>query len=98
MRLRLIIDNFTHEIDTTDPDLLGRWIVEIFGRMRDWNPATDVRMQAGPSYFPEVGGAWTADWLTDSRIIAQQRPILSPRDLVAELGKILDESDNLPRD
>lgn len=99
MRLRLMIDGIAHECDSTDPDLLGKWIMEIFGRIRQITPATLIEFQASPSWVPtstEMDGRWQPDWLADSRVIGQIRQIRSPRDLVAELGKIIDEYEELP--
>ena len=100
MRLRIIIDGMPHDCDTADPDLLGKWIVEIFGRMRQVTPATRIEFQALPSWLPQrsdMDGDWRPDWIADSRIIGQIRQIRSPRDLVAELGKMVDDYEELPR-
>ena len=98
MKLRIIIDGIPHDCDTTDPDLLGKWIVEIFGRIRQITPATIIEFQAWPSWLPQTsGGDWAPDWIADSRIIGSIRPIRSPRDLVTELGKQVDEYEELPR-
>ncbi len=96
MRLTLSIDAIPHQIDSTDPDLLARWIVEIFGRIREIHEATLIQFQAYPSVLPQsVDGDWQPDWITDSRIIGQVIKIRSPRDLVAALSQQLDEVENL---
>lgn len=98
MRLRLIIDGLPHECDTTDPDLLGKWIVEIFGRIPEITSATRIEFQAWPSFLPQsLGGGWRPDWIADSRIIGQTWQVRSPQELVAELGKVVDEYERLPR-
>lgn len=99
MRLTIQIDNIPHQIDTADPDLMARWIIEIFGRMREWTAATWVTMQAYPSFLPiDRNGRtdWVADWVADSAIIGRVVEIKSPRDLVTQLAKQLDEYEALP--
>lgn len=98
MRLRLSIDAVPHEIDSTDPDLLARWIVEIFGRIREIHPATLIEFQAQPSWVPsgnDPSMPWRPDWAADSRVIGQLMPARSPRELLAALGKQLDQLDAL---
>ena len=98
MKLRIIIDGMPHDCDTADPDLLGKWIVEIFGRIREIHPSTLIEFQAWPSFIPQTPhGMWEPDWIADNRIIGQIREIRSPRELVAELGKMVDEYERLPR-
>ena len=97
MRLKLIIDGYYHEIDSTDPELLARWIMEIFGRMREITPATQIQVQAQPSWLPCANPAqpWAADWTADGRIIGQTVAVRSPRELLDALGKQLDEAEAL---
>lgn len=95
MKLTLSIDGYGHQIDSTDPDLLGRWIVEIFGRIREITPATWIEFRAAPSWVPGNGDDWQPDWVADSRIINQAIQIRSPRELVAALGKQIDELEKL---
>lgn len=102
MKLRLIIDGMPHEIDSTDPELLARWIVEIFGRIRQITPATLIEFQASPSFVPADDGdmqpgrgGWRPDWTADSRVIGRITPIRSPRELLATLSAQLDELEAL---
>ena len=95
MKLRLVIDNIYQEIDSTDPDLLARWIVEIFGRIPEITPATLIQVQAFPSFLPDAGGRWGPDWAADSRVLGRLDPIRSPRDLLAALTKQLDDLEAL---
>jgi hypothetical protein len=97
VRLSIVIDSINHDIDSSDPELLGRWIMEIFGRLPVIYPSTQIRIQAWPSFVltrldpPE----WGPDWVTDSRVLGQLRPVRSPRDVVAALTQQLDELDAL---
>ena len=95
MKLRLIIDNIWQEIDSTDPDLLARWIMEIFGRIPQITPATLIQVQAFPSYLPDANGQWRADWAADSRVLGRLDPIKSPRELLEALTKQLDDLEAL---
>lgn len=98
MKLRLTIDGVPHEIDSTDPDLLGKWIVEIFGRIRQITPATLIEFEARPSWVPADGSGmtpWRPDWAADSRVICQIVPVRSPRELLEALGRQLDQLEAL---
>ncbi len=96
MRLILSIDSIPHQIDSTDPDLLAKWIIEMFGRIREITPATLIELQTYPSVLPQsADGGWRPDWITDSRIIGQVIQIRSPRDLIAALSKQLDDLEAL---
>lgn len=95
MRLSLFIDGIPHQIDTTDPEMLGKWIIEIFGRITEITPATIIEFRAEPSFLYGQNGQPVMDWAADNRIIGQSQRIQSPRDLVAALGKQLDILENL---
>jgi hypothetical protein len=97
VKLRLIIDGYPHEIDSTDPELLARWIVEIFGRMPTIYASTQIEVQAAPSFVLAIADppSWRPDWIADSRVIGQRLPVRSPRELVASLARQLDELDAL---
>lgn len=99
MRLTIEVDAMNHQIDSTDPELLGRWVMEIFGRIAAFGitPATFIRVQIYPSWVPDesVSGG-RSDWVADSRIIGRTWQIHSPRDLVKILGEQLDEAEGKP--
>jgi hypothetical protein len=96
MKLQLIIDGIPHNIDSTNPELLGKWVVEIFGRVPMVYPSTLIEVQVEPSWVPTSrDGQWEPDWVADSRVIGQMRPVRSPRDLLAALAAQLDELDAL---
>ena len=95
MKLHLIVDGIWHEIDSTDPDLLARWIVEIFGRIPAIYPATMIEVRVSPSFLPDGMGQWRPDWAADSRVLGRLYPVKSPRDLLAALTKQLDDLEAL---
>jgi len=95
MRLTLFIDGIPHQIDTTDPDLMAKWITEIFGRIQEITPATLIEFRAQPSFLYDKDKKPAVDWIADNRIISQQQRILSPRDFVTELGRQLDDAETL---
>lgn len=94
MKLRLFIDGLPHEIDSTDPELLGKWVTEILGRAtaNGITPATYIQMQVFPSWIPthESPSGCKPDWIADTRIIGQTYVIKSAQDIVNELQKQLD--------
>jgi hypothetical protein len=90
MKLRIIVDSLPHEIDSTDPELLGKWVAEIFGRAAAFGitAATQIQVQVYPSWIPTAdkpGGS--PDWIADSRIIGNYYQVSSPHDLVAILAQ-----------
>jgi hypothetical protein len=98
VKLRIIIDGLPHEIDSTDPDLLARWIVEIFGRIPQIYPSTLIEVQARPSWVNDGSierPNWVPDWAADARVIGQVQRIRSPRELLAALAVQLDEAEAL---
>jgi hypothetical protein len=92
MRLTISVDNLSHQIDTTDPKLLGQWIVEIFDRTGPWGPSTWATIQAYPSWVPDatVPQGGRPDWLADSRIIGGVYQVTSPQGIVDTLQQQLD--------
>lgn len=92
----LYIDGIGHQIDSTDPELLGKWIVEMFGRIQQISPATTIELQTRPSFvYSEREQAWRPDWLADSRILCQMQPVRTPRDFIDALNKQLDQWETL---
>jgi hypothetical protein len=91
MRLQLFVDNVITQIDTRDPELLGRWLLEQFALIR-WYPSTFVRAQAWPSWsdFDKSGNA-RPDWLTDSAHYRRWE-VKTPEDVLAGLAALLSEA------
>jgi hypothetical protein len=99
MRLRIQIDGMHHEIDSTDPVTLGRWIVEILARAeQSWSPATMIMVQASPSWLPSVDGRGRSDWITDARVIGNVYHVRTPKDLLDALQQQLNEVEALNAD
>lgn len=89
MRLEIQIDGYGHMIDTVDPEMLGRWMVEIFNRFTPMSPASYVNVRAWPTFNPKTQGR-DGDWIADTRYNRNVFP-RSPRELLEQLGEILDE-------
>lgn len=94
MRLELWIDNIKYEIDSTDPELLGKWILEIIGRVR-WSPATYSKFMVWPSYIQDENGVWVVDWVADSRILGHVYPFSTPQDILDALQGQINEQEKL---
>lgn len=95
MVLTLYVDGIPHSIDSSDPELLGRWLLEIFGRYQPPTPATQYEVRAQPSWVPDAQSlnGRRPDWIADTRWSGRTESVTSPRDLVAVLAKQLDEHD-----
>jgi hypothetical protein len=89
------IDGISHQIDTTNPDLLTSWILEIFGRIPGAPaPATYITVQIYPSVLWS-GTEWKPDWIADSRVLSQVYHVKEPRDIIDALSQQLEEKENL---
>lgn len=91
MRLSINVDQYHHEIDSTSPETLGRWIVEIFTRTGPWHPSTMINVQAYPSYVPTPDGRGRADWIADSRVLGNVYTARTPQEIVAALQQQIDD-------
>ena len=97
MRVQLFIDGMSYQIDTRDPDLLGRWLAEIFARMH-WIPATQTQVQVYPSYIQaEPGSQPQLDLIADSRVITNAVPVKSPQEFVDALQRWINDAKELAR-
>lgn len=87
MRLTIYIDGYTHQIDSTDPETLGRWMVEIYGRAVPITPATLMQVRAEPSFIPDPDGQFgmRADWIQDTRYMEIGKAY-TPRELLQQLN------------
>jgi hypothetical protein len=97
MRLTISVDNYSHSIDSTDPELLGKWIVEIFSRAvaGGMNQNTYIQVQAYPSFVPDGTPGGKLDWIADSRIIGGVFQPHSPQELLAALAQQLKDAEDL---
>ena len=88
MRVTIEIDGYPKMISTRDPELLGRWLGEVFAGI-DWNPSTLVRAQVWPESAGPDGRE--LDWIADSRIITRHEKVMSPLDFVDALHRQLND-------
>ena len=97
MRLTITIDGMAHQIDSTDPELLGKWITEIFGRAvtAGISPATYIQVQIYPSWIPDGAGG-KPDWIADTRIIGSTYVIKTPQEIADKLAEQLKDWKELP--
>jgi hypothetical protein len=97
MRLEIRIDNYSHLIDSTDPELLGKWMLEIFARSVPLGNASYIQVFAQPSWIVDSSepSGGRPDWIADSRIVGSNFQVKTPRELVEALGRQLDEAEGL---
>lgn len=91
MIIELNIDKMGYRIDSTDPETLGKWLVEIFSRVTNPGPHTYYQVRAYPSWVPDdstVGGH--SDWINDSRWFHTYNS-RNPRQFIQDLMKTLDD-------
>lgn len=96
MRVELIVDGQPLTITTSDPELLGRWLAEVF-TSTEWQLGTyaEVRVmpvwgRSGaelPGVLPAPPGHLPArpDWITDARVTAWPVKVRSPREFAEAL-------------
>jgi hypothetical protein len=92
VRLELNVDGASHYVDSTDPDLLGRWIVEILARGVPYHPASYITVQAYPSFLPanpETGRSRGPDWIGGGH--RREVTDRTPRGVLAALAATLDQ-------
>lgn len=94
MRLELYIDNMRYEIDSTDPVILGKWIVEIISRF-EWTPATYSKFQVWPSFVSDGHGDYRADWIADSRVLGRAYVFSTPQELLDALQEQINDLEAL---
>jgi len=81
-----MVDGFNFAIDSTDPEILGKWFVEVFARTGPFTAATQCLVRAWPSFSQsKTPGKYEADWITDSHFIGDLYQIHSPRELLTAL-------------
>jgi hypothetical protein len=97
VRLEIRVDGYSFVIDSTDPELLGKWMLEVFARVGPFTPGTYCQVQAFPSFVsdPSSPQGLRPDWIADTRIIGGVFQVKSPRELVEALAKQLDEAEGL---
>jgi hypothetical protein len=95
MRLEIRINQYNHMIDSTDPEILGKWMIEIFARTGGLGPADIVQVIAQPSFVadPSASGGYRPDWITDTRIVGGVFQVKTPRELVEALARQLDDAE-----
>lgn len=81
-----MVDGYNFSIDSTDPELLGKWMVEIFARTAPFTPATHCMVRAWPSYGRDLGERTEMDWIADTRYNGELYQIRSPRELLDALS------------
>jgi hypothetical protein len=73
-------------------DLLGRWLVEVFHRVRPL-PGAPAMAQIWPSVTPDGG----CDWIADARVLGETYPVQNPRDVAAVLEQQINALEQMTR-
>ena len=90
MRVEISIDNIAFSITTRDPELMGRWLAELFASV-DWTPTTWVQMHVYPVWLPDQD----PDWLTDTRVLTRGAPVRTPQEFVDALQAQIDDMEKI---
>jgi hypothetical protein len=85
VKAELFIDGYPYGITTSDPELLARWLVEVFSNV-DWTPATLAEIRVTPTWG-RVDGKLPArpDWICDTRILGERAQVRTPREFAEAL-------------
>ena len=84
-------DGQAYHIDSLNPELLARWLLETVGRIRP-TAAAPAAIQAWPSFDPVDG---RADWITDSRVLGRLHHGATARELLDALAADLAAAERL---
>ena|ERR1700678_1936912 len=95
MRAEITIDGYNFAIDSVDPEILGKWFVEIFNRVGPLNNSSFVQFRGWPSYgYRNLDGSPNAgDWISNVTMnpVITGRKILTPRELVTAISEELEK-------
>jgi hypothetical protein len=81
MRIELFDwQGYNFRIDSSDPELLGRWLVETLLKTKP-DFANPARIQVWPSFTADG----KPDWIADSRVIGVLENVYSPQDVINHL-------------
>lgn len=83
---------YQYSIDSVNPEVLGKWLVEIFERIR---PGTGVHAPAMVRAWPSWIDGKEVDFVTDSRVLGRMFPALTPREVVAALAQMVKDQEKL---
>jgi len=90
MRVEISVDSIPFSITTRDPELMGRWLAEVFTAV-DWTPATRVEMHV----YPLWATGQDPDWITDTRVLTRNSPVRSPQEFIDALQAQIDDLEKL---
>lgn len=92
MRIEILSgwDGMTYPIDTLSAELLARWLVETFGRIRP-TAAAPAMVRIWPSMTPDGG----ADWIADNRVLGVSIAALTPREVLDAMASQVAELERL---
>ena len=84
-------DGYTLQISSTNPETIGRWIMEQFLEMgtSSWDLYKyPPRFMVYPSYDMETRNA---DWVTDTRVISQGFEASNPMEFLEKMRQQIEE-------
>ena len=85
-------DGNAYSIDSLNPELLARWLLEIVARIRPTH-AAPARIVAWPS----IGPGDVPDWLADARVLGRYHDGTTPRELLEGLAADLADAERFTR-
>lgn len=89
MRIQIIDGmGMMYQIDSLDPDTLGKWLLEIFDRTRPDHVAP-ARVQMWPSWDRD---GKTADFVVDNRVLGRVYTVRSAQEVIDRMQEMVNEA------
>lgn len=91
-RITIRLDGYHFQIDSTNPRILAEWMMEIFGRQKEYHPSSYIQVNIEPSYIPDPASpdGYKSDWWTNVHYWQEYRA-RTPQELIEEVQKHLRE-------
>lgn len=82
---------YVYQIDSLHPDTLGKWLLEIFDRIRP-DHVCPARVQVWPSWSPD---GKEADFVVDNRVLGRLYQVRKPREVIERMLEMVKEAEEL---
>lgn len=92
MHMTITVNSYSFTIDSIDPEILGKWMVEIFERVGPLGNADQVYVRAYPSFSGHnIDGTPRVDWIEDTRFVDTLYNTRTPREIIEALEQAISD-------